>query len=208
MRNVRPHKTRTTVLSLVAGGLAVTLAGCGSSDPSTVQPPAAAGSGTTGGIVSQHNDADVTFINDMTPHHKGAIAMASLAADRAANAQVKSLASAILQAQEPELKRMQDMANAWGVPAPGAGEMSAMPGMNMGGMGGMDTDAQALTPLKGAAFDKEFLTRMIAHHQGAVQMSQQELANGRNPQAKQLAQQIIDAQNAEIATMQKLLPTV
>jgi len=50
------------------------------------------------------------------------------------------------------------------------------------------------------------LHMMIAHHQGAVSMAQTELTQGTNLAARQLAQQIINAQQAEISEMQQLLP--
>ena len=50
-----------------------------------------------------------------------------------------------------------------------------------------------------------FLTGMVKHHQGAITMAEQELANGQNPDAKKLAQAIITAQKAEIDTMNQLL---
>ena len=50
-----------------------------------------------------------------------------------------------------------------------------------------------------------FLEMMIAHHEGAVQMAQTELADGINPEARALAQKIIDAQQAEIGQMRQLL---
>jgi uncharacterized protein (DUF305 family) len=42
---------------------------------------------------------------------------------------------------------------------------------------------------------------MITHHEGAVAMAKDELAQGANPEAKQLAQAIIDSQSTEIAEM-------
>lgn len=50
-----------------------------------------------------------------------------------------------------------------------------------------------------------FLTMMIAHHRGAIAMAEQELEDGTNPDALALAQKIITAQRAEIATMKELL---
>ena len=49
---------------------------------------------------------------------------------------------------------------------------------------------------------------MIQHHQGAIQMAEQEVANGQNAEAKALAQKIIADQRAEIERMQQLLTTV
>jgi uncharacterized protein (DUF305 family) len=52
-----------------------------------------------------------------------------------------------------------------------------------------------------APFELQFLDSMIAHHQGAVEMAM--LADGRasRPEVKQLAADIIDAQEREIAKM-------
>ena len=66
-------------------------------------------------------------------------------------------------------------------------------------------DMDALKNANGAEAARLFLTGMIAHHQGAITMAKDELANGQNPEAKQLAQDIIDAQQAEITTMNQLL---
>ena len=74
-------------------------------------------------------------------------------------------------------------------------------------MDGMMTAEQmtALEQAKGAAFDKLYLQDMIAHHEGAVVMAQQEIDSGENPQVKALAQAIIDGQTKEIAEMKKML---
>ncbi len=196
---MRTTRTRTTLLALALGA-GLTLTACGGDD-STVDQPAAAE--TVNGISTAYNDADITFINDMTPHHSGAVAMAELAPDRAQSPEVKDLASRILDAQQPELTTMEDMAEAWGV------ELAANGGGGHGGHGGggmdMDADTAALEPLSGAEFDREFLTRMIAHHEGALPMAEAEVADGENPQAQELARTIISTQEAEIAEMKGLL---
>jgi len=71
-----------------------------------------------------------------------------------------------------------------------------------------DEDMNKLMDVKGAAFDKQFLTMMISHHEGAIQMAQQEVAQGSNPDAKALAQKIVTDQQAEITTMKDLLQEV
>lgn len=62
--------------------------------------------------------------------------------------------------------------------------------------------------ITGATFDRIFLQVMIVHHQDAVTMSQTELAQGNNPATRNLAQQIISAQQAEISEMQALLQVI
>lgn len=50
-------------------------------------------------------------------------------------------------------------------------------------------------------FDRAFIDAMIVHHQGAIRMSQIELADGTDEQTKSLADEIIDAQSMEITEM-------
>jgi uncharacterized protein (DUF305 family) len=75
-----------------------------------------------------------------------------------------------------------------------------MPGMMA------DADMAALRAATGEDFDQRWLAMMIVHHQGAIEMAEEQLAEGRNPDAQRLARQIVDAQRAEIREMQALLP--
>lgn len=55
----------------------------------------------------------------------------------------------------------------------------------------------------GDEFDRAFLAEMIVHHQGAVSMAQAALASARHQEIKTMAQNIISAQNSEIAQMKE-----
>lgn len=55
--------------------------------------------------------------------------------------------------------------------------------------------------LTGEELDRAFINGMVAHHQAAVEMAEVELAEGDRAEVKALAQEIIDAQRAEIETM-------
>jgi uncharacterized protein (DUF305 family) len=180
--------------------------GCGSGAPSGADP---AGS-TVPGSTAEHDDADVTFAGQMIPHHTQAVRMADLAAQRAGSDQVKQLAATIQAAQQPEIDQLRTMLAGWGAPpAAPAGQMDGMAGMDHGAaaMPGMMTDADmtGLSRASGVDFDRRFLTMMIAHHQGAVDMSATELAQGRSPEATALARKISAAQRAEIDQMRRLL---
>jgi uncharacterized protein (DUF305 family) len=74
--------------------------------------------------------------------------------------------------------------------------------MNSGMQGQMDSMMQSLNGKTGDAFDQAFLTEMIMHHQGAVVMAEAALQNAKHQEIKDLAKNIISAQNTEIKEMQ------
>lgn len=76
--------------------------------------------------------------------------------------------------------------------------------MDMPGMATMG-DMASLQAARGKDLDHLFLTMMIEHHSGAIEMAEAELADGENADAKQLAQDIIDGQQQEIDAMTQLL---
>ena len=85
--------------------------------------------------------------------------------------------------------------------SPGEGahsHASATPAMGhqMGNKG-----MEALQPLSGKDFDIAFMSQMITHHQGAIDMAKQTLAVAKAPETKAEAQKVIDAQTMEIEQM-------
>lgn len=147
------------------------------------------------------NDADVTFAQDMIPHHRQATEMADLAAGRTENQDVLDLASKITAAQQPEIDTMTEWLESWDKEVP---TDSSMEGMDMPGMMS-DEDMSSLESASGDDFDQRFLTMMIAHHEGAIEMAQQEADAGEYSHAVDLAKKIEKDQRAEIATMEELL---
>ena len=80
---------------------------------------------------------------------------------------------------------------------------AAMPEGHAMTMGSMMASMNAgLEGKTGDEFDKAFLTEMTAHHVGAVQMAEMALQNAKHTEIKNMAQEIITAQNAEIKQMQ------
>jgi uncharacterized protein (DUF305 family) len=65
----------------------------------------------------------------------------------------------------------------------------------------MDGMVEALEGKQGDAFDRAFIDHMIPHHQGAVKMAELALQSAGHQEIKDMAQDIIDAQNAEISQM-------
>ena len=80
----------------------------------------------------------------------------------------------------------------------------------MPGMSGMmsDEDMAALRNAQGVEASKLFLTQMIAHHEGAITMAQNEIKDGQYAAAVELARSIVAAQQREIETMKGILATL
>lgn len=223
--NVRSYLTvfaAAAALTVTACGTADTTAGAPGSNSTSASMPMEQATGSSAAesstnADSAHNNADVTFAQQMTVHHQGAIKMADLAPDRAKSADVKALAEKIKAAQAPEIAQMAGWLQDWGVATTGGSSA-------MGGMGGMDNSStgsdgtgsampgmmtdeqmQQLSKATGADFDKMFLEMMITHHQGAIEMSKTEKGTGQNTEAQTLAESITNSQTAEIAAMKALL---
>ena len=193
--------SKTLKLAAVVAAATFTLAACGTTSDT--------GSSTTSSSSqadSTHDDADVSFAQDMIPHHAQAVVMAKMAQTQASDPEVTALAADIEAAQGPEIEQMSGWLTSWGEEVP-ATDGGAMGGMGTGEMPGMMTGGQMsrLGKASGADFDRMWLQMMIRHHQGAVEMAKAEQRDGRNPDAVALAKRIEAAQTAEISRMQERL---
>ncbi|MFF8475887.1 DUF305 domain-containing protein [Streptomyces sp. NPDC015414] len=199
--------TRRAALLAATAAASLALAACGGGDDGAARaghggsasPAASATAGT-------HNAQDVTFAQGMIPHHRQALEMAKLADGRASSARVKDLAARIEKAQDPEIRTMTGWLTAWGEQVPMAGmDHSGHAGMT--GMAGMmsDDDMAALKKATGADFDRRFLSLMVEHHRGAVEMAGTEKSRGAYGPARTMAGDIVRAQNAEIREMKRIL---
>ncbi|MGA9869803.1 MAG: DUF305 domain-containing protein [Rhodococcus sp. (in: high G+C Gram-positive bacteria)] len=194
------------IASIAAAAIgAAVVTGC--SDDTSTPHTTHSSSATTGAASTQSDDAqfnkaDVMFAQMMYPHHAQAVDMAAMVDGRTDNAEVVALASAISAAQEPEMTQMAAWLESWDQPAPSEG----MDGHTMDG-GGMMSQEQmdSLLTLSGPEFDRQWLTMMIEHHSGAVEMAGTEIADGSNADAQELAREIVSSQQREIDAMQKLL---
>lgn len=154
------------------------------------------GSGMTNEDRSSEYSADeLMFAQMMIPHHEQAVTMSELALTNTTNPDVIALATAIRNAQGPEIKQMQEWLD---------GKSDSH--MHEMGMGGMLTEAELkeLASLKDAAFDQMFLTSMIAHHEGALDMASM-IQDSTKAEVKQLYENIVTSQSAEIEAMKALL---
>ncbi len=72
-------------------------------------------------------------------------------------------------------------------------------------MGAMDAMMGAMPMESAGSVDADFLLMMIPHHQSAIDMARVQLEDGQDEETRALAQEIIDAQEAEIAEMRAML---
>jgi uncharacterized protein (DUF305 family) len=158
--------------------------------------------------------ADVDFVTGMISHHAQAVVMANWAPERAESRAVKVLCARIINAQTDEIVIFQQWLKDRGLPVPEAKPLPMK--MMMGGvehemmMPGMLTDAQMqeLEQSTGAEFDRNFLTFMIQHHEGAVTMVNELLASPGAAQDElvfKFASDIYADQTTEIERMQQML---
>jgi uncharacterized protein (DUF305 family) len=205
-------KKMTALLALLVAAVLV-LSACGSGETRK-------SGGDTGRANAQFNDADVKFATDMIPHHQQAVQMSKMAESHASSAEVKKLAEYIEAAQGPEIDTMTTWLKTWGKDVPTASNEDDSSNGDMGDMGTgdgshMDTgdmpgmmssdDLGRLDKARGAAWDHMFLTMMIAHHEGAIEMAKTEQADGKNADAVTLAKKIEAAQTSEITKMKHML---
>jgi uncharacterized protein (DUF305 family) len=149
---------------------------------------------------------DLRFIDGMIVHHQGAVTMAAAALQNSQRPEIKQLAQAIIAAQEKEIEQMQQWRQAW---YPDASAEPVMYHAQMGHSMAMSAEMQAQMRMDGdlgAAddkFDLRFLDGMIPHHEGALVMADQVLKNSDRPELKQLANDILTSQQAEIDQMKQ-----
>ncbi|MGK4219143.1 DUF305 domain-containing protein [Kocuria marina] len=222
---------RSTTLTTLALASALALAGCGTSGEETAgEAPetttsAAAGTRSTDtatatpstsaqAVTEEHNDADTMFAQMMIPHHEQAVQMSEvMLAKDDLDPDIEALANKIVAAQGPEIDQLKTMLETWGEPT--SMESGGMEGMDHGsdsgaGMEGMMTEEQMqeLEAAEGTEAAEMYLTMMTAHHRGAIDMAQEEVAEGQNPQAIEMAQKVIEDQEAEIQEMERLLQQI
>ena len=157
---------------------------------------------------------DVRFMQDMIVHHGQAIDMVALVKDRTNRKEIVDIARRIEASQADEMKFMRGWLRERGetIHAPGAAH-SAHAGHGGASIKGMASPQQmaALAAAKGAAFDRLFLERMIAHHEGAVSMAKQLLdrpGSAYDPLLFEFVNEVINDQRAEIKRMQALIPSL
>ena len=172
------------------------------------------------------NSVEAGFARDMQVHHNQAVDMAMTVRDLTDDPDVRLLAYDIATSQSQQSGQMFGWLAEWGLSqAPSEPSMTWMTraGLDGGtGHGGMTMDSDASAPAtmpglatpeqlarlevtSGLEAEKLFLTLMIAHHKGGVEMAEAVIARSDNRVVVDLATSIVQAQTSEIGLMEDML---
>lgn len=149
-------------------------------------------------------EADVRFMQGMIAHHAQAIYMSRMAAGHGANPHLLKFATKIDQSQIAEIRLMQEWLRHNGQSAP---DTSSWRTMQMPGMLTANQLKQ-LESAKDTEFDRQFLTLMIQHHNGALKMVSDLFAAplaAQDVDVSVFANDVQTVQTAEIGVMQQML---
>ncbi|MEO6018649.1 MAG: DUF305 domain-containing protein [Knoellia sp.] len=161
--------------------------------------------------------AEAGFARDMQTHHGQAVEMSLLINNRSTDPGIRILAKDIATSQQHQAGQMFAWLAVWGLSPTGSqpamawmgsdhhgatstnGEKVLMPGMASA------ADLARLKAASGVEAEKIFLTLMIAHHKGGVEMADAVLARSDRTEVVTLAGSMKISQTAEITAMQQLL---
>jgi uncharacterized protein (DUF305 family) len=206
--------TITRQLHLVcAVGVAVTVAACSGQPESPTAPSAlnaTAASTPASSTTAVHTEGvtiasapapspstsnfEIKFMTDMIDHHHMAVMMAEMCIAKAIHPELRSLCENIRAAQMAEIEEMQGWLQDWyGI--------TYEPVMKPGD----ERMMERLASLTGAEFEIAFMEMMIKHHEKAIKEGRHCLDKAYHTELRELCENIIRTQSAEIAQMQTWL---
>ena len=154
---------------------------------------------------TRYTASDAQFMRGMIPHHQQALEMSRLAPDRTNSPELLEIAGKIEAAQGDEIAFMEQWLTSRGE---SIDQSHAHTGHHT--MKGMATEAQmaSLAAASGVEFDRQFLSLMIAHHEGAIDMVEalmEQPGSAYDPTLFEFTTDVINDQSKEIELMHGLL---
>lgn len=154
---------------------------------------------------SRSASAEIDFLTDMIPHHQGAVDSAKIIlAHSNDNAKLKALAQNIISTQEKEIAEFKALLakNQFSKNTLNENQYRDFFKKNRQAMKKMMNQMHIK---ESGNIQKDFLTAMIAHHQGAVDVSKIVLEFSKDAQIQSIAKNIISSQEKEITQMKAML---
>lgn len=176
----------------------------------------------TSGSSPADSSAEAGFARDMSVHHNQAVEMSFIIRDSSVDKDIRLFAFDVINTQSVQIGMMSGWLQEWGLPqtsiqpalewtgetaqhdSSGANHQSSAAAQSMPGMATPE-DIDRLRGLSGAAAELLYLNLMIKHHQGGISMAESALRLAKNTNVRNLAQSILNGQQAEIEYMQSLL---
>ena len=154
---------------------------------------------------TRYTASDAQFMRGMIPHHQQALEMSRLAPDRTNFPELLEIAGKIEAAQGDEIAFMEQWLTSRGE---SIDQSHAHTGHHT--MKGMATEAQmaSLAAASGVEFDRQFLSLMIAHHEGAIDMVEalmEQPGSAYDPTLFEFTTDVSNDQSKEIELMHGLL---
>lgn len=140
------------------------------------------------------NAAD-TWVRKMIEHHRGAVEMSRVVLAQNPTADVARMAQMTIDMQGKEIADLEKMI-ASGAPDPASAALYRPAAMQM---------HEAMMAATGANISESYLTKMLAHHQGAVAMSDVALANGATGPVRAQIEKTKATQQKEVAMVEAML---
>jgi uncharacterized protein (DUF305 family) len=183
-------------------------------------------------VVPGTNSVEAGFSRDMQVHHEQAVEMSFAIRDRSTSDDVRTIAYDIAATQSQQAGQMYAWLEVWGVPqAPSQPTMTWMTQPTLDGqlsghdhgvgaegspapshvpgepMPGLATPEQmtALGEADGEDAERLFLTLMIDHHLGGIEMAEAVLARSADPQVDSFASGMIMTQQSDVDAMRAML---
>ncbi len=157
------------------------------------------------------SSAEAGFARDMQVHHIQGVELAMLVRDRTDDPDMKRMAYDVATTQGHQAGQLYGWLAAWGLNQLGREPPMAWMGHTGHGMNalmpGMATPAQMteLSTASGVSAERIFLTLMITHHRGALDMSTAVLERSEQPVVRAFARAVLISQQSEIDLMTKML---
>lgn len=166
--------------------------------------------------------AEAGFSRDMQVHHNQGVELSLLVRDRTQDEAVRLLAFDIATTQGQQSGQMYGWLSVWGLSKAGsepsmtwmtrpgrsddshAHSAGHTPGEPMPGLA-TPADIASLTAASGVEAERIFLSLMIAHHQGAVEMAEGLLDRSDHSVVRAFATSVVTSQSSEIELMRSML---
>ncbi|MFC3988131.1 DUF305 domain-containing protein, partial [Actinoplanes siamensis] len=146
---------------------------------------------------------ETAYVAGMAEHHRQALRLVAILRGRpGVPERIGNLAEHLAAVQAAEAADMSGFLDAWAA-EPMAGEHAHHHAQLSGVL--PEERVRALGGVSGAAAGRLFLQLMIAHHEGAVEMSEGVLPAARNPWVISLARHVVAEQRVETGAMRRIL---